>query len=124
MLYATLGLLLASRSQKSRSHYVLALFLHQLWPYDDAYLQAGVARLFNEIGLSARIEEKLKTPRGEVKIDVFAADEASVDKISYLVECKNRNSAIPQAVFHAFTTVMAETGLGMRRQRGRNARLP
>ncbi|MGX9718328.1 restriction endonuclease [Janthinobacterium lividum] len=80
------------------------------YPPDWKALQAGVARLFNEIGLSARIEEKLKTPRGEVEIDVFAVDEASVDKIRYLVECKNWNSAIPQTVVHAFNTVMAETG--------------
>lgn len=78
------------------------------YPPDWKALQAGVARLFNEIGLSARIEEKLKTPRGEVEIDVFAVDETSVDKIRYLVECENWNSAIPQTVVHAFNTVMAE----------------
>lgn len=80
------------------------------YPPDWKALQAGVARLFNEIGLTAKTEEKLTTPRGEVEIDVFAVDEASVDKIRYLVECKNWNSAIPQTVVHAFTTVMAETG--------------
>lgn len=80
------------------------------YPPDWKALQAGVARLFNEIGLTARTEVKLKTPRGEVEIDVMAVDEASVDKIRYIVECKNWNSAIPQTVVHAFTTVMAETG--------------
>lgn len=48
-------------------------------------LQTGVARLFDEIGLTAETEVKLKTPRGEVKVDVWAVDGASVDKIGYVV---------------------------------------
>lgn len=80
------------------------------YPSDWKALQTGVARLFNEIGLKATTEVKMKTPRGEVEIDVSAVDEASVDKIRYIVECKNWDSAIPQTVVHAFTTVMAETG--------------
>lgn len=79
-------------------------------PCDWKALQTGVARLFNEIGLTAETEVKLKTPRGEVEVDVWAVDEASVDKIRYVVECKNWDTAIPQTVVHAFTTVMAETG--------------
>jgi hypothetical protein len=79
-------------------------------PADWRELQAGVCRLFNEIGLSANTEVKIATPRGDVEIDVFAVDNGSVDKIQYLVECKNWSAAIPQTVVHAFTTVMAETG--------------
>ena len=41
------------------------------YPPDWKALQAGVARLFNEIGLTAKTEEKLTTPRGEVEIDVL-----------------------------------------------------
>jgi restriction system protein len=73
-------------------------------------LQAGVCRLFNEIGLSALTEHSLATPRGQVTVDVHAIDERSVDKIKYIVECKNWDTAIPQTVVHAFTTVMHETG--------------
>lgn len=80
------------------------------YPTDWRELQTGVARLFNEIGLIAETEKLLQTPRGEVEVDVYAVDEASVDKIRYLVECKNWSAAIPQTVVHAFTTVMSETG--------------
>lgn len=73
-------------------------------------LQAGVCRLFNDIGLSADMEVELPTPRGRVVVDVFATDKKSVDNITYVVECKNWNSAIPKSVVHAFTTVMQETG--------------
>lgn len=79
-------------------------------PKDWRELQAGVCRLMNEIGLAAETEKLLTTPRGEVEVDVYAVDEASVDKIKYIVECKNWSVAIPQAVVHAFTTVMSETG--------------
>ncbi len=73
-------------------------------------LQKGVCRIFNEIGLDAEIGITFKTPRGNVEIDVFAIDENSVDKIRYIVECKNWNQSIPQTVIHAFTTVMHEIG--------------
>ncbi|MGE0811526.1 MAG: restriction endonuclease [Immundisolibacter sp.] len=80
------------------------------FPPDWRALQAGVCRLFNDIGLSAEVEVERPTPRGRVVVDVFATDENSVDNITYIVECKNWNSAIPKTVVHAFTTVMQETG--------------
>ncbi|QKV52031.1 restriction endonuclease [Comamonas antarctica] len=79
-------------------------------PKDWRDLQTSVCRLLNEIGLTAETEKKLTTPRGEVKVDVYAVDQGSVDKIKYIVECKNWSAAIPQSVVHSFTTVMAETG--------------
>jgi hypothetical protein len=81
-------------------------------PYPNSWqnLQVGVCRIFREIGLTAETEKIIDTPRGTVEIDVYAIDEKSVDKIKYLVECKNWESAIPQTVIHSFTTVMHETG--------------
>ena len=79
-------------------------------PTDWRALQTGVCRLFNDVGLSAKVEVELPTPRGRVVVDVFATDENSVDNITYIVECKNWSSAIPKAVVHSFTTVMQETG--------------
>lgn len=79
-------------------------------PKDWRELQTAVCRLLNEIGLTAELEKTLITPRGEVEVDVYAVDQSSVDKIQYIVECKNWAAAIPQAVVHAFNTVMAETG--------------
>lgn len=79
-------------------------------PSDWRELQAGVARLLTEIGLSAKIEHSLNTPRGKVTVDVYAVDDTNLDKTTYIVECKNWDTAIPQSVVHAFTTVMHETG--------------
>lgn len=83
------------------------------YPSDWRELQAGVCRLFREIGLNSVIEKTLTTPRGVVEVDVYAVDEASVDKIQYIVECKNWHEAIPKTVVHAFTTVMHETGANL-----------
>lgn len=73
-------------------------------------LQSETCRLLNEIGLAAETEVSINTPRGTVTVDVFAVDNSSVDKIQYIIECKNWSSAIPQTVVHSFTTVMNETG--------------
>lgn len=73
-------------------------------------LQFGVQRIFRNLGLSAEVEVALETPRGSVNVDVFATDIRSLDKITYIVECKNWGNTIPQSVVHAFTTVMHETG--------------
>lgn len=45
-----------------------------------------------------------------MNVDVLAKDLRSLDKIKYIFECKNWNSAVPQSVVHSFTTVMHETG--------------
>ncbi len=79
-------------------------------PDDWKELQAGVCRILNEIGLQAEQDKKVRTPRGEVSLDVFAIDPGSVEKIQYVVECKNWNSSVPQSVVHSFTTVMHEVG--------------
>jgi hypothetical protein len=83
------------------------------YPRDWKELQAGVCRLFNDIGLTAVTEKQLTTPRGVVEVDVYAVDEASVDRIQYIVECKNWKEAIPKTVVHAFITVMHETGANL-----------
>ncbi len=81
-------------------------------PYPQTWLdlQNGVGQIFNEIGLTAEIGKVVTTPRGNVELDVYAVDEDSVDKIKYVVECKNWATSIPQTVVHAFTTVMHEVG--------------
>lgn len=81
-------------------------------PYPEKWqdLQTGVKRLFRNVGLTADVEVDLQTPRGSINVDVYAIDRRSLDKIKYIVECKNWNSAVPQSVVHSFTTVMHETG--------------
>jgi Restriction endonuclease len=73
-------------------------------------LQISTCKILNEIGLSAEIGRVFITPRGKVELDVYAVDEKSVDKIQYIVECKNWSKAVPQSVVHSFTTVMNEVG--------------
>lgn len=73
-------------------------------------LQEWVCTILQQCGITAEIEKTLTTPRGSTTVDVFGTDEHSVDQITYIVECKNWNQAIPQTVIHSFTTVMQETG--------------
>ncbi|SQL23906.1 Restriction endonuclease [Morganella morganii] len=73
-------------------------------------LQNGVQRIFRNVGLNAEVEVNVETPRGSVNVDVLAIDPRSVDKIRYIVECKNWCTSVPQTVVHSFTTVMHETG--------------
>lgn len=79
-------------------------------PVDWRDLQNKVYLLLSQSGFEAEIEKVVSTPRGEVEIDVFAIDPRSIDKITYVVECKNWCVPINQLVIHAFTTVMSETG--------------
>lgn len=81
-------------------------------PYPESWqdLQSGVCRILRNIGLQANTEVPLQTPRGQTTVDVYAIDLNSVDRIQYIVECKNWSSAVPQTVVHAFSTVMQETG--------------
>ena len=81
-------------------------------PYPERWqdLQTGVKLIFRNVGLSAEVEVDVNTPRGSVNVDVLAVDLGSVDKIKYIVECKNWAASIPQSVVHSFTTVMHETG--------------
>lgn len=73
-------------------------------------LQGHVNQILNEIGLKSEAGKVISTPRGTVEIDVYAVDTNSIDKIKYIIECKNWASFIPQTVVHAFTTVMHESG--------------
>lgn len=79
-------------------------------PSDWKELQSGVCRILNEVGIAAETEKSVKTPRGKVEIDVYGIDENSVEKIKYIIECKNWTNTVPQTVVHSFTTVLHETG--------------
>lgn len=79
-------------------------------PVDWQDLQNKVCLLLSQAGFEAETEKVVSTPRGEVEIDVFAIDPRSIDRIKYVVECKNWCNPVNQSVIHAFTTVMNETG--------------
>lgn len=63
-----------------------------------------------KVGFNAETSKTVVTPRGTVELDVYAIDPLSIDKITYVIECKNWDSNIPQTVIHAFTRVIQETG--------------
>jgi len=73
-------------------------------------LQKGVCQIFSDMRLQAEEAKVMMTPRGKVELDVYAIDTDSVDKVSYVVECKNWATTISQSVVHSFTTVMHEVG--------------
>lgn len=73
-------------------------------------LQEKVSTILNQVGFDSTTNKVIKTPRGEVEIDVYAVDPYSIDKIIYVIECKNWQAKIPQTIIHSFTTVMSETG--------------
>lgn len=50
-------------------------------PDDWRELQAGVQRIFRNVGMKADVEVDLQTPRGTINVDVLAIDTRSVDKI-------------------------------------------
>ena len=79
-------------------------------PKDWRDLQNKVCLLLSQCGFKTETEKTIKTPRGEVEIDVYAIDPRSIDLISYVIECKNWGNPVNQSVIHAFTTVMNETG--------------
>ncbi|MCC5907050.1 MAG: restriction endonuclease [Balneolaceae bacterium] len=79
-------------------------------PDDWKALQESIKNIFQEIGYSAETEKNILTPRGNVKVDVYAIDKSNVDEIKYVIECKNWNSRIPQSIVHSFMTLMNETG--------------
>lgn len=73
-------------------------------------LQEKVCIILNQVGFESSTNNIIKTPRGQVEIDVYAIDPFSIDRIIYVIECKNWESKVPQTVIHSFTTVMQETG--------------
>lgn len=79
-------------------------------PKDWQDLQDKVCIVLNQIGFEASTGKTIKTPRGQVEVDVYATDPFSIDKIIYIIECKNWENKVPQTVIHSFTTVMQETG--------------
>jgi restriction system protein len=73
-------------------------------------LEVRVARILNEAGLRAERGKSLRTARGAVAVDVCAVDESVSPNILSLFECKHWKRAVPQAVVHAFRTVVSDSG--------------
>ena len=73
-------------------------------------LQNAVGRILREAGLQVEIDMAVELVRGQVSVDVFARDDSTDPRITYLVECKHWRSAVPQGVVHAFRTIVADSG--------------
>ena len=82
-------------------------------PNDWRDLQNKVCLLLSHCGFKAETEKTIKTPRGEVEIDVYAIDPRSIDRISYVIECKNWINPVNQPVVHPFFTFV-------KKERGKN----
>ena len=73
-------------------------------------LQNAVGRILREAGLEVEIDTPVELVRGQASVDVFARDDSSDPRITYVVECKHWKSAVPQGVVHAFRTIVADCG--------------
>lgn len=73
-------------------------------------LQDRVAAILREAGVVTAVEKVIPTARGEVSIDLWAHDPAATPSQTYLVECKRWRTRVPQAVVHAFRTVVGDSG--------------
>jgi Restriction endonuclease len=73
-------------------------------------LEALVADILAEAGLTTQRQLTLRLPRGAVTVDVMV--EETIDNIVFrtICECKNWRTNIPQDVVHGFRTVIQESG--------------
>jgi hypothetical protein len=73
-------------------------------------LEALVAEILTECGLTVQHQAVLHLPRGVVTVDVLAQE--LIENITYQIicECKNWSTNVPQEKVHAFRTVVIEAG--------------
>jgi hypothetical protein len=74
-------------------------------------LQRDVAQLLSECGFEAETAKKVSTARGQVELDVYAAETVKGRLHSVACECKHWTKRVPQTVIHAFRTVLADIGV-------------
>jgi hypothetical protein len=79
-------------------------------PKDWKDLQSRVAQIFLEMGLETKIGQIVQLVRGKKEIDVFAEDKIQSPFITYICECKNWNTFVPQETVHSFRTVLQDYG--------------
>lgn len=66
--------------------------------------------LFTEIDCDCSLNERIKTARGFVNVDVLVRDHVSSPSLTYLCECKYWNKRISKDIIHAFRTVVLDYG--------------
>jgi len=79
-------------------------------PIDWHDLQQKVANILSVCGCESDVEYTIETVRGKVDVDVYAIDQTTSPKLTYLCECKYWSSSVPKAVVHSFRTVVSDYG--------------
>lgn len=73
-------------------------------------LQDQVCQVLNECGLAATVEQRIRTTRSCVNVDVYATEIVDGRKSIILCECKWWKKAISQEAINAFRTVVSDHG--------------
>lgn len=73
-------------------------------------LQNDTAQILAECGFTAEVEKTIPTARGNVELDVYAKEIVQGREYTTIVECKNWTSRVPQAIVHAFRTIVSDMG--------------
>jgi restriction system protein len=82
-------------------------------PTDWKDLQTQVATILDECGFDVDTERTFETVRGSVELDVYAEEKVNGRKYSIVCECKHWRSRVPQAIIHAFRTVVSDLGVNL-----------
>ncbi|WP_314526816.1 restriction endonuclease [uncultured Brevundimonas sp.] len=82
----------------------------QIVPSTWQELEIGVRDILAECGMDAERQVQIPLVRGGADVDVLATDEAHGIRSVIICECKYWDSNLPQAVAHAFRTVVADSG--------------
>lgn len=82
----------------------------QITPDTWQELEISVRDILAECGMDAQRQVQVPLVRGGADIDVLATDELHGIRSMILCECKHWDSNLPQAVAHAFRTVVADSG--------------
>lgn len=73
-------------------------------------LQNKVAEILNESEINAEVEYHPTSVRSDIEIDVYACEKIGKRNNIFIIECKNWNHKIPQAVVHSVRTVIQDVG--------------
>jgi restriction system protein len=81
-------------------------------PPDWRPLQHEVARILHECGLTVEVEKTVRTGRGRLAvIDVYAEETVEGRSLGIACQCKHWSTRVSPAVFHSFSTEIAELGI-------------
>lgn len=74
-------------------------------------LQQKVCDILAVCGCESAVEKTIATVRGDVSVDVYAADHAIKPSLTYICECKYWSTPVTKTIVHSFRTVVADSGV-------------